>query len=97
MSGQICGSGELLTIEEAIALGLLNAHRSLLIAPDTGRILTLQNAIDQGLFDPERGIYTIPVTGEELSFADLVIRGFIPDSLLVFQIFNSYFQSFSNL
>lgn len=48
---------QLLSIEEGIVLGLLNANRSIIITPDTGAIVSLQSLIDSGNFDPMRGAY----------------------------------------
>ena len=51
------GGPQLLSIEEGIVLGLLNAQRSIIITPDTGAIVSLQSLIDSGNFDPMRGAY----------------------------------------
>ncbi|XP_028982177.1 microtubule-actin cross-linking factor 1 isoform X2 [Diachasma alloeum] len=76
-SGMFTIEGDRLTLERAIAKGLISHDSPSVKDPRTGDVISLNDAIKLGLIDPKSGTALDPSTGTALSLIDAVDRGLV--------------------
>lgn len=72
--------GQSMTLEEAIAAGLINPNDLIVRDPDTGAMCSLAEAIRRGLIQPKMGLFVDPHSGLKLSLLDALDRSLLIQS-----------------
>lgn len=76
-TGNFTIDGDKLTLEEAIAKGVISQDRPSVKDPRTGDIISLGDAIKHGVINPKSGTALDPITGIPLSLTDALDRGLV--------------------
>lgn len=79
-TGLLTIDGETMTLEEAIAAGIINTNDLIVRDPETGSMCSLLDAIRSGIINPKMGLFIDPHTGLKLSLVDALDRGLLLQS-----------------